>query len=45
LAGNINAIRKSLKLGERDKVIAVSALKRTGHEELLTALGSILEEG
>ena len=45
LAGNINAIRKSLKLGERDKVIAVSALKRTGHEELLAALGSILEEG
>ena len=45
LAGNINAIRKSLKHGERDKVIAVSALKRTGHEELLTALGSILEEG
>lgn len=45
LAGNINAIRKTLKLGERDKVIAVSALKRTGHEELLAALGSILEEG
>lgn len=45
LALNINAIRKSLKLGEKDKVIAVSALKRTGHEELLAALGSILEEG
>ena len=45
LARNLNVIRKTLGLSERDKIIPVSALKRTGYEELLKALDEILKEG
>jgi GTP-binding protein len=45
LLKNINVIRKSLELSETDKVIPVSTLKRTGHEELLETIGEILKEG
>ena len=45
LARNLNVIRMALGLGERDKIIPVSALKRTGYEELLKALDEILKDG
>lgn len=45
LAKNISVIRKTLKLKESDKVIPVSALKRTGHEDLLKVFDEVLEEG
>ncbi|NLT46841.1 MAG: YihA family ribosome biogenesis GTP-binding protein [Clostridiales bacterium] len=45
LSRNIGMIRKVLGLSEGDIVIPVSALKRTGHEELLTVLDAILKEG
>ncbi len=45
LSRNISAIRKTLKLREEDVVIPVSALKRTGHDELLNTIESILKEG
>lgn len=45
LARNLNVIRKTLELGKRDKLIPVSALKRTGYVELLEALEEILKEG
>ena len=41
---NIAMIRKSLKLGPEDVVIPVSALKKTGQEELLTVIQEILED-
>lgn len=42
---NLNAIRKTLGLGGEDRVIPVSTLKRTGHEELLMVFEKILKEG
>ncbi len=42
---NISTIRKVLGLEDGDMVIPVSTLKRTGYEELLTVLGTILKEG
>lgn len=32
---NLSAIRKSLNLGKEDKIVPVSALKKTGHDVLL----------
>ena len=40
----ISQIRKTLKLGEDDIVIPVSALKRTGYEELLDVIEGLLGE-
>jgi len=40
----IKQIRKTLKLGEDDIVIPVSALKRTGYEELLDVIEGLLGE-
>ena len=40
---NIAVIRKTLDLSKEDKVIAVSALKKTGYEELLAEIEAILE--
>ena len=34
----LNTIRKTLEVGEKDKIIPVSALKKKGHEELLTEI-------
>lgn len=39
----IKLIRQTLKLGQEDKVIPVSALKRTGHDVLLDEIEAILE--
>ena len=39
----IRQIRSTLKLSEDDKVIAVSSLKRTGHEQLLAEMECLLE--
>lgn len=36
-------IRKTLQLGEEDVIVPVSALKRTGHEELLACMEKLLE--
>lgn len=41
---NIALIRKTLELSGEDKVIAVSALKKTGYEELLCEIEKILGE-
>lgn len=41
---NINIIKKSLKLGQNDRVIPVSSLKRTGIEELLDIMDRLLSE-
>ncbi len=38
----INTIRKTLKLSLEDKVIPVSALKRTGYEDLLDELEQLI---
>ncbi|NLD18657.1 MAG: YihA family ribosome biogenesis GTP-binding protein [Clostridiales bacterium] len=40
----VKVIRKTLKLSEKDIVIPVSALKKTGHEELLEVMEGLLEE-
>lgn len=40
----ISVIRKTLKLSPEDKIIPVSALKRTGYDELLTEIEKILED-
>ena len=40
----ISVIRKTLGLSMEDKVIPVSALKRTGYEELLDEIEKILED-
>ena len=40
----ISQIRKTLKLGEDDLVIPVSALKKTGYEELLDVIEGLLGE-
>ncbi|HKM28568.1 MAG TPA: ribosome biogenesis GTP-binding protein YihA/YsxC [Anaerovoracaceae bacterium] len=39
----ISVIRKTLRLSAEDKVIPVSALKKTGYEELLSEIENILE--
>ncbi len=41
---NIALIRKTLNLSKEDKVIPVSALKRTGWEQLLDEIEELLEE-
>lgn len=41
---NIAVIRKTLDLSKEDKVIAVSALKKTGYEELLAEIEALLED-
>lgn len=43
-AKSLGAIRKTLRLAPEDKVIPVSALKRTGYEELMEELDRLLEE-
>ena len=40
----ISVIRKSLDLSAEDKVIPVSALKRTGNDQLLEVIGELLGE-
>lgn len=40
----IRLIRTTLKLTQEDKVIPVSALKKTGHQELLAEMEALLEE-
>ncbi len=40
---SIRQIRTSLRLGEDDKVIPVSALKKTGHDLLLEEMEALLE--
>lgn len=44
LQKNVSVIRKTLELSPGDKVIPVSALKRSGYEELLAEIEKILEE-
>ena len=41
---SIATIRKSLGLRKEDKVFPVSALKRTGHEELLDAIWQLVNQ-
>ena len=41
---NISVIRKTLELSAEDKVIPVSALKKTGYDQLLLEIEKILEE-
>lgn len=43
-AKNMAMIRKTLDLSKDDKVIPVSALKRTGYEELLEMIEPLLED-
>ena len=43
LPKHIKMIRQTLKLSSQDKVIPVSALKRTGYEELLNEMENLLE--
>lgn len=43
MSKQIKLIRQTLKLSPEDKVLPVSALKRTGHEELLGAIEELLE--
>ena len=43
LAKQLKLIRQTLGLTSEDKVIPVSALKRTGHEELLDVIEELLE--
>lgn len=40
----VRLIRDTLRLSQEDQVIPVSALKKSGHEELLAAMEAILEE-
>lgn len=44
LAKQIKLIRQTLKLSQEDLVLPVSALKRTGYEELLDVMEELLEE-
>lgn len=41
---NLSVIRKSLELSKEDVLIPVSALKKTGYEELLDTIQALLEE-
>lgn len=43
MAKQIKLIRQTLNLSSEDKVLPVSALKRTGHEELLDVIEELLE--
>lgn len=43
MSKQIKLIRQTLKLSPEDKVLPVSALKRTGHEELLDVIEELLE--
>ena len=43
LSRNLSLIKKTLRLGEDDILIPVSALKRTGTEELLNCLEGLLK--
>lgn len=43
LSRNLNVIRKTLGLSEKDKLIPVSVLKRTGWDELLKEMERLLE--
>ena len=43
MAKNIKVIRQTLKLSPDDKVIPVSALKRTGHQGLLDTIEELLD--
>ena len=43
-ANNLAGIRKELKLGPEDILLPVSALKRTGTEQLLDVIEKVLEE-
>lgn len=43
LPKHIKEIRQTLKLSQEDKVIPVSALKKTGYEELLAVMEGLLE--
>ena len=43
MAKHLKLIRQTLGLTSEDKVIPVSALKRTGHEELLDVIEELLE--
>ncbi len=45
LAKNIAVIRRELKLNKGDRVIPVSALHKTGTEEVLAAMEEILQSG
>ena len=40
---NMSVIRKTLQLTADDKIIPVSALKKTGYEQLLSEIEDILE--
>nr|WP_314631357.1 ribosome biogenesis GTP-binding protein YihA/YsxC [uncultured Mogibacterium sp.] len=40
---NISEIRKTLGMSKSDKIIAVSALKKSGHEALLDEINKLLE--
>ena len=44
MARQIKQIRQTLKLSEEDRVFPVSALKKTGHGDLLAAMEELLEE-
>ena len=44
LSKNISMIRKTLGLSAEDKVIPISALKKTGYDQLLLEIEKILEE-
>lgn len=44
VAGQIKRIKETLALGPDDKVIPVSALKKTGYDDLLKAIEDILGE-
>ena len=43
LAKQLKLIRQTLKLSADDRVIPVSALKKTGYDELLETMGELLE--
>lgn len=43
MSKQIKMIRQTLNLSPEDKVLPVSALKRTGHEDLLDAIEELLE--
>ena len=44
IPGQVKLIRHTLGLNKDDRVIPVSALKKTGHEELLDVIEELLEE-
>lgn len=44
IPGQVKLIRQTLGLNKEDRVIPVSALKKTGHEELLDVIEELLEE-